>query len=424
MVLLVPVQPEVPKTLEPSFWPGLVLVLLLSVFFLEAHDTIVNDSNYIESLNFLIVDGKNVRTQLTEEEHRYLEHRPLNKIAPCKGSWNIPKLIFANFVHGSFAHLALNLVGAFAGARILSTFIPFLCTLSIFLIGGSLGLLVSILFSSDLSPYVPHVGSSGGVFSMLGAYYVYNFSYRTRYFFWFPSRHGMINLKTASFFFLDVILMELILSAAQLFPMRIDGVDHLAHVTGFLSGICVALFLRSVQRWPCFLQSRIEFVYWSKMDRPRNFDPVRLPLLMWLRLLDINPYNDRIKLKVCQLITRHGKNLENAEIEPIFRFLNPTFLNLHQGASAELMRTLLMERKIIPLSWYSRIPYDSVIRIAKFLAQPVEHQSLLYQFILDYRRAHEGSRNLDRKLEFLMHKLDGLMVKGGGAQGGKTGNVI
>lgn len=427
MILLVPYKPEVPHYLSPRLWPSLVIVLFLGIAFLEAKDTLDADRIYVDEVGSMVDINDQGLPELKPEGHAYLQLRPLMKIAPSKGDWDWKRLLMANFLHGSTSHLLLNLIGVFAGARILSTFVSFPAILLIFLGGGSLGLLLSMLWTSEVSAFIPHVGSSAGIFAMMGAYYVYNFRFRTRYFFWFPSRRaGTINLKTNWFFFVDVILLELVLSTAQFFPNKLGNVDHIAHVVGWLSGVTLAMTFRFVQGWPAYLQTRGEFIYWKKILRPKGFEPGRAAFGLWLELLEINPYNDLVKGNVCRLLAANAKDMSDEEVQRAFRFLSPTYLRLHTDRAAHLIRALLSRGRKLPEWWYKSTPYDSIIRVAKKLTTPVEEQYLLYELIEGYRTAHPEGGNVDRKLEMLVSKLKGVIPepkRTSETQGGSLGTL-
>lgn len=410
MILLVPTSPEVPQRRWPELWPGLVLALSLATIFLLVHSILLEDMNYLNDIGPWVTQNEKGETVLTSEGEEYLKKRPLLKIAPAKGDWDLARLMLANFVHGGVPHLVFNLIGAFAGARLCAPFIPFGVTMAIYILCGSLGLIASIIFTSQLSAYVPHLGSSAGIFALMGAYYVYNFRYRTKYFFWFPSRRGMVSLKTSWFFFVDVILLELILSSVQFFPGRLDVVDHLAHVVGFGSGLLLAFSLRIIQRWPSFLQTRAEFLYWKNLVRPSTFDPVLTPFEKWLELLSINSYNDQIKIRVCQALFEHTNVFSEEQLQSAFRHFSPTFIRLHSNAVSKAVEALLTEQRPLPLTWLRQTPYDSAIRIARAVAKPDSNQELIYQFISQYRRAHPEGGDVERKLELLMAKLSGLVL--------------
>lgn len=409
MILLVPYKPEVPHHLAPRLWPGLVIILLLGLAFLVAKNTLDEDRAYVDEVGSMVDTDDRGMPVLKPEGHAYLQLRPLLKIAPAKGDWDLKRLLYANFLHGSVSHLMLNLIGTFAGARICSTFLPFPAVLFIFLGGGSLGLLLSMLFSSEVSAFIPHVGASAGIFALMGTYYVYNFRFRTRYFFWFPSRAGSISLRTNWFFFVDVILLELVLSTAQFFPNKLGNVDHIAHVVGFLSGATIALLFRAVQRWPAFLQTRGEYSYWRKILRPKGFHPRQSFYSAWIELLEVNPYNDLCKKAACRHLIASAKEMSDEDVHKAFRFFSPTFLRLHTEPVAGVIRTLLARGRPLPDWWYKSTPYDSVIRLAQKMTQPVEEQYLLYELIQGYRLAHPEGGSVDRKLELLVSKLKGVI---------------
>jgi membrane associated rhomboid family serine protease len=411
MIMLVPISPEVPPLHRPRLWPGLIFLVFMGISYLEAYPTIQADAAYIENLQAMVETDAAGNPHLKPEAHSYLRLRPLLKISPCKGDWDLERLIMANFIHGSLLHLFLNLVGLFAGARICTSFVPFMVTVSVFLIGGSLGLLISMLFSSEASAYIPHLGASAGIFALMGTYYIYNFRYRTRYFFWFPTRAGIINLRTSRWFFVDVILLEIILSAAQFFPTGTDGVDHIAHVVGFATGACLALTLRTLQQWPLFLQTRGEFLYWAKIVRPRNFDPVQSPFNSWCELLQINPYNDELKAQLFRSVYLNSKHFTDAQIEYAFQFMRPTFIRLHTDEVGMCLKELLIKGRRLPPKWLGGLKYYSVIQIAKAMAFPPEEQHLLLSFVSEYRRLHSEGGEVDAKLELLMRKLSGLMPR-------------
>ncbi len=407
MILMVPVKPEVPTNRSPRLTPGLVMVILLGICYLETSDMLKKDTDYIDSLQNYLLSETSAGTSFSGQAADFLKLRPLLTIAPAKADWDLKRVLYANFIHGSFLHVSLNAVGVFAGVRILSTFVPFLCSFAIFLIGGSAGLLLSILVSQGVSEYVPHVGSSGGLFALMGAYYIYNFHYRTRYFFWFPSKRGFVNLKTNWFFFFDVLLLELVLSAAQLMPDRLDSVDHIAHVVGFASGMILACFLRFFQRWPVFLQTRGEFLYWAKLVRPKIFDPVFTPLQTWLDLLAINGYNDKIKSKLCRLTAKNSDILGDTDYERIFRFFSPTFIRLCTDDIKAAIAELLTKRKRLPPKWLASLPYDSLIRVAKKLTNK-EEEPLIMELMTQYQQALPPNSEAARKTELLVGKLTGL----------------
>jgi membrane associated rhomboid family serine protease len=410
MILLVPLNPEVPQLLKPKVWPSVVMVCCLLLGYLLTRDITRADNEYVQSVETSLVMRPSNSDHVDQETENYLALRPLLRIAPAQGDWDIDRLIKANFIHGSSTHLLLNMIGVFAGVRICMTFIPFLTAFAIFLMGGSLGLWVSLITSKQISDFIPHVGASAGLFALMGSYYIFNFKFRTQYFFWLPIRRGFVCLKTSWFFFIDVILLELVLSAAQLFPDRIDSIDHIAHVVGFSAGIFLALGLRLISNWPAFLQTRSEYIYWhsfgKKISRQKHHK-----IQVWLELLQINRYNDFLKRRLCNSIRRSPEELSDVELNEVFKFLVPTFVRLNTETVAKVIKTLISSNIPIPKRWLSRVPYDILIRIAKAMASSSKDQQYLYKFLMEYKKAQEPNKKGNSNVEKLMSRLE-LELKG------------
>ncbi len=411
---MVPISPEVPKSHSPKWWPSLLMVLTLQLCFVATYPTLEADNRYVESVQYVLENNLSLDEDVKDQANRLLAKRPLLKISPARGDWTVERLMYGNFVHGTVTHLALNTIGIMAGFRIVTTFIPFLCALSIFLIGGSLGLFASMMLTNQFSTYIPHVGASAGIFALMGTYYVYNFRYRTKYFFWYPSRQaGFISLRTSWFFFVDVILLELVLSTAQFFPERIDSVDHIAHVVGFLSGLALATLLRTTQRWPGFLQTRAEFMYWRFFITPKSLrgtvgtesDRLQLMYHAWLELLQINRYNDELKMRLARTIAAHPKHFSAEQVETAFRFFGPTFVRIHTLELGNLIRALFAQNKKIPQRWLQRCPYDNIIQVAKVLSRSEHGREYLVEFVNEYKKAQSHKPELAKKLTTLIDRL-------------------
>lgn len=408
MILLVPTSPEVPRFHRPTWGVSWIVAALLIFCYVQFYPTVEVDQEYIENFQQMKEDG--LLNDAASEAH-YLSKRPLLSLSIAPKSWNLERAIFSNFIHGGALHLILNLIGVIAGVRICTTFIPFLCTFSIFIIGGTLGLLSSIWVTSPgIGDYVPHLGASAGLFALMGTYYVYNFRFRTSYFFWFPSKHGQISLRTSGFFFVDVILLELLLSTAQFLPNSFDGVDHIAHVGGFLSGCLLALVLRTIQRWPSMLQTRGEFLYWTtflgEKLKSSGFDPVQASFVGWLELLKINFFNDQLKSKLARHLANHAGSFSDDQIKAATRFFGPTFIRLNPREVAAVVHALVQSGKDIPKDWLKRIPYDNIIRLAKILASSKESESDIVVLVSSYQIAHQSNKKLSQRLENLIQQVE------------------
>ena len=405
MILLVPLNPEVPHLLKPRLWPSILMVGLLFLGYFLTKGVLLADAEYVDSVETTLRKKPQRSTLVDSETEDYLSLRPLLMVAPAQGDWNMERIIKANFIHGSLTHLLLNSIGIFAGIRLCMTFIPFLTAFAIFLLGGSTGLLISLLTSKQISEFIPHVGSSAGLFALMGTYYIYNFRFRTQYFFWLPIRQGFVCLRTSWFFFVDVILLELILSTAQLFPERIDSIDHIAHVIGFSSGMLLAVGVRFCQRWPSFLQTRGEYLYWHHFVRHNHHYKTR-KTQTWLALLRINRYNDFLKIRICNSIKQNPWALSDTELNEVFKFFVPTFVRLQTAAVSNALQSLLAEDRHIPKRWLSRIPYDILIRLAKLMAASPKEHGYLYRFLLEYKIAQASLGKSNTSVEKLMARLE------------------
>src|SRR6476661_4636521 len=129
MILMVPISPEVPKEHTPRLWPSLLLMILFGLVYLRVQPVVDADTHFTDALQDLVEVDSRGEARLRPEGQILLRERPLLTIAPAQGSWNLERLIYANFIHGSVAHLMLNWIGIFGGARLCTTFIPFLCVL-------------------------------------------------------------------------------------------------------------------------------------------------------------------------------------------------------------------------------------------------------------------------------------------------------
>jgi membrane associated rhomboid family serine protease len=404
MILLVPTNPEVPQALKPKIWPSMVMVGLILLGYLSTKDILKADNDYVESVETSLNSGSSASQHLDANAEQYLSLRPLLAVAPAKGDWNFERLLKANFIHGSPSHLLLNSIGLFAGIRICTTFMPFLSATLIFLIGGTLGLWASVFTSKQISDFIPHVGASAGLFTLMGTYYVFNFRFRTQYFFWLPIRRGFVSLKTSWFFFVDVILLELILSAAQFFPNRVDSIDHVAHVVGFTCGIVLALVYRLVLRWPNFLQTRAEYIYWQFFVRDR-VGSHQTKLQTWLGLLQINRYNDFLKRRLCHSVASRPNALSDSELNDAFKFFAPTYVRLNTLHLNRAIKSILAADRHLPRRWLSRLPYDIFIRLAKDLAENPKDHSILYQLLKEFKKAQDNQKRLNASIDNLMNSL-------------------
>ncbi len=402
MVLLVPITPEVPKRLRPHIWPGLLLAAMLLFGYSQTLPVLQRDLEFVANMD-LPAELPTAGPELAQID-ALLKLRPLLTIAPSRGDWSIERLLMANFIHGSGFHLALNILCAFAGARICSAFLPFATLLSLFTLGGTIGLFLSMFLSGGGISHIPHIGASAGIFALMGAYYIYNLRFRTRYFFWFPTRNRyFLSLPTATFFFVDVVLLEIVLSAAQIFPGRWDNVDHFAHVFGFMSGVGIACIFRKFQRWPAILNTRAEYFLYRFLSK-KNQNP--LCFNDYLSLLDLNSFNDPLKCLVISRLLDKTLPATTEEMSAFFRFISPTFMRYQTSESAQLISFVASAGLPFPRKWLHKLPYDLLIQIAYEMSETIQSRhALLYLFYGFIEANAEKPRVVDR-VRVLTDKLE------------------
>ena len=65
MILLVPISPEAPRKQANRLWPGLVLILILGIGYLESLPYIEADSKFVDDLYSVGSQTENGETVLT-----------------------------------------------------------------------------------------------------------------------------------------------------------------------------------------------------------------------------------------------------------------------------------------------------------------------------------------------------------------------
>lgn len=135
------------------------------------------------------------------------------------------RLITANFLHGSWLHLILNLLGLFVVGRMIEVFYGPARMFVIFVLSAVAGAATSYLLTTTVS-----LGASTGVLGLMGALVWHNWKYRE----YLPAR---INY---------VYPLLLALVAFQFATDMIQpDIDSFGHLGGFAAGIGVAMLLES-----------------------------------------------------------------------------------------------------------------------------------------------------------------------------------
>lgn len=151
----------------------------------------------------------------------YIKFGALVRDLVWNGDWI--RLLTPLFLHAGLLHLSLNIFGLINIGRVLMRFIDKYILLFIFAGGAVTGNLLSLFFSkASLS-----VGASGGVFSILGALFVYLLWHKRE-----------INRMT---FNRILINFAVILAIQILFGLQNSNIDNFAHIGGFLGGVILTV---------------------------------------------------------------------------------------------------------------------------------------------------------------------------------------
>jgi rhomboid protease GluP len=129
------------------------------------------------------------------------------------------RVISAIFVHSSLLHVGLNMLGLVSFGRSLEAHLGSARFIVLFVLCGVLGFVATLLWRGDQAF---SVGASGSIFGLLGATIGGLFVRRS------PDWHR-------------VLISNLILALALAFVAR--GIDHAAHIGGFVSGVLFGLLL-------------------------------------------------------------------------------------------------------------------------------------------------------------------------------------
>ncbi|MBI9097202.1 MAG: rhomboid family intramembrane serine protease [Spirochaetaceae bacterium] len=146
----------------------------------------------------------------------YIKYGASVKNLILRGEWI--RLVTPIFLHGGLLHLAMNLFGLINLGRLLLRFFDKFLLLFIFFAGAVIGNVLSLFFSSALLS----VGASGGVFSLLGALFLYLLWYRKE-------------INKAAFHRI-IVNFAVILAIQILFGLQNRNIDNWAHLGGFLGG--------------------------------------------------------------------------------------------------------------------------------------------------------------------------------------------
>lgn len=138
-------------------------------------------------------------------------------------NFNFFQLFSYMFLHVSFTHILLNMMGLIVFGSELENKFGTKNLLSLYFISGVFGGLTHLLFSSS-----PVVGASGAIWGLMASYAVLYPNRKLYLYFLFPVKSKYI---IGAFFLIELFLLS-----------SNDGTSHLAHIGGALSG-CIFYLL-------------------------------------------------------------------------------------------------------------------------------------------------------------------------------------
>ncbi|MFX0144014.1 MAG: rhomboid family intramembrane serine protease [Candidatus Hodarchaeota archaeon] len=132
------------------------------------------------------------------------------------------RLITPVFIHGGLAHFFVNMYSLYAIGPVVERFFGAGRTLTLYLLSGIAGVVLSLSFS----PY-RSVGASGAIFGLLGSLGAFLYANRTTF-----GQAGRMQLR-------HIILVALLNLGLGLSP----GIDNWGHLGGLLFGAILAWFI-------------------------------------------------------------------------------------------------------------------------------------------------------------------------------------
>jgi membrane associated rhomboid family serine protease/Tfp pilus assembly protein PilF len=135
------------------------------------------------------------------------------------------RLVTANFLHGSWLHLVLNLAGLAVVGRMIEVFYGPARTFVLFVLSAAAGAAFSYLVGTSIS-----LGASTGIMGLMGALVWHNWRYRG----YLPARVNHIYPML-----LALVAFQFAMDTVQ------SSVDSFGHVGGFIAGVAAAMLLAS-----------------------------------------------------------------------------------------------------------------------------------------------------------------------------------
>jgi rhomboid protease GluP len=156
------------------------------------------------------------------------------KVNPLIAQGEVWRLFTAMFLHGGIMHLLFNLYALYALGPLLEGYTGHIRFLTIFLVSGLYGSLLSYAFSSPIS-----VGASGAIFGLLGGTLVFFLKYRDNF-----GGQGRAILQNM----VVVLVLNLLIGFGSGF------IDNWGHIGGLLGGVLITVGIMPRYRSPAVVR--------------------------------------------------------------------------------------------------------------------------------------------------------------------------
>jgi membrane associated rhomboid family serine protease len=157
----------------------------------------------------------------------------------------VKRILWYYFAHDGLTHFLINMVIFFLFFSFFEKKINSLLPIIIFFLAAIFSGL-SYLLIDNCSMEMSCVGSSGGIFGLMGGLLVYNFPKKIHFVPWFQYifKSGILTI------IVKILIIIIFLSELYLFIFQniCVGFAHSVHISGFLVGIIIVLIYKSYKK--------------------------------------------------------------------------------------------------------------------------------------------------------------------------------
>lgn len=234
-------------------------------------DELANIKNYST-----LIEAQTRRLEILDNIYYEYDFLSRNNFSPLT-------VMKAQFNHFDLIHLMGNMIfllvfGIYVEHRISSA-----SYLGFYLLGGTMGLLMQTYV---FNPEHFLLGASANVYAVVGMFYALFFDKKMKFFIWyFFSRKVTVDVK----YWMPALVFanEIVLSARD--ATFSDGVAHLAHVGGLVTGIMSGYFLREFSPLNKNFLYQFEVEEWRSAKKSGNSALISETAV---NILSFNPFND------------------------------------------------------------------------------------------------------------------------------------